>query len=255
MFQLHNLVILSSAKGVLLKPLFSANAPIAVGGTQPRRSSRVSKATGGILGRVTLKASKSDTVLHVKRKVNFLLLIGKHESIWGQAAGSFNIAVSSQRLFYRGTELLDDKATMAGIKLMTNSTIYLKEAGIEIDEEEDGDGEMEAGFSGTKLHLSSRIRPESGAANEAVSGDEPMQQGESDQRCAQGSSITNERGETSEVNGHMDPPSPIMVDSSVVSKAGSPIIEDSGNPCPTCTFINDKEMAVCEMCDTLLSIL
>jgi hypothetical protein len=157
--------------------------------------------------------------------------------------------------------LTDDKASMNDIKLMSNSTIYLKEACIEVDDDEE-EGKTEFGFSGTKLHLSSRTRVEPKITNEpdfetdrtgSTAGSTPIQQGESEKHESQkGGMAVNDSDTTSAVDGQSNlPASPMVVDSRAFSEAPTPI-PDPVNSCSVCTFINERGADMCEMCETFL---
>jgi hypothetical protein len=174
------------------------------------------------------------------------------------------MTVSSQRLFFRGAELTEDQASMADIKLMTNSTIYLKEAGIEVDDDEEEEIETEFGFSGTKLHLSSRVRLEPRSELKVTDELEPetksptfMQQEDAERPKEQEMRMDvmlKDPENLPTVNGQPETlGSPMAVDTSVLSKAPTPILE-TDNACPTCTFINEREADTCEMCETLLVV-
>jgi hypothetical protein len=170
-------------------------------------------------------------------------------------ASSFNLGVTSQRLFYRGAELTDDHASMADIKLMTNSTIYLKEAVMDADKEEEEEEDIEFGFSGTKLHLSSRVRMEPKIIDAEVGRLEDtssMQQDGTEiikDKEVMMDVMINESDILPTINGR--PGSPMTLDSRVVSKAPTPVPEPL-NACHACTFINKKGAESCEICDSLL---
>jgi hypothetical protein len=139
---------------------------------------------------------------------------------------------------------------MADIKLLTNSTIYLKEASIEIGDDEDMEPEL--GFTGTKLFGSSR------QVRRAASGD-PQGTGEGSS-TPNGQNNTGNSNEKSRSRSASHPDQIAGLTSPSASPAPGPSqlapstekfedIVPSIN-CLACTFSNAPDAEECEMCGT-----
>ena len=141
--------------------------------------------------------------------------------------------------------MTDDKASMSDIKLMSNSTIYLKEASIEVDEEEEA--ETEFGFSGTKLHLSSRTLAE---AKEEIQSEPGMILPQSSVVLP---SESDEKAEMhlEEDDVKMSSPKDEHPDDSM-NIDPDPSSNEPVNSCPACTYINETGAEKCEICYTVL---